>query len=66
MDGSATTRRAALALAAIILLIAAYGSGLTPWWQVRQDPHARVVERVALTVKEPYHSTAHLLPRVHA
>ncbi len=65
MDDSALMRRAALVLATAVLLIAAYGSGLTPGWQVRLDPHARVVERVALTVKEPYYGPTHALSRLH-
>ncbi len=48
---SALMRRAALVLATAVLLIAASGAGLTPWWQGRQGPHTRVVERVALTLQ---------------
>ncbi len=63
---SATTRHAALVLATVVFLIATYGSGLTPWRQVRHDPHTRVVERVSLTVKELNHGPTHALPHLYA
>jgi len=63
---SATTRHAALGLVAVVFLIAAYGSGLTPWRQVRHDPHARVVDKAALTVKESHHGATHALPHLYA
>jgi len=62
---SAATRHAALVLVAVVVLIAAYGPGLTLGGHGRQDPHARVVDKVALTVKELHHGPIHSLSRVH-
>ncbi len=48
---TATKRRVPLVLVAVVVLIAAYGPGLTPGGQLRLDPHARVVDKVALALQ---------------